>query len=217
VDYLSQDTVNKLRLLNLIQIDDLLTIYLSTNKGVYYSDRQSWQSIINFLNEHLSYIPARGHVSMIIKENLINFILKSSSKKENDPVQFDMFSLLLGISLESMPPSVVSRIRSGYQRTYLKEFTSSYSISYSSPVYQSFLPHGMLKIPILVDFKIFLERGYLPRAHHERGYININGLFQYLLKHHLEEVGLLLKVLGKKNMVKARFLERISQDNITYS
>lgn len=211
----SEDPVNRLRLLNLIQIDDLLNIYLSTNKGVYYSDRQSWQSIINFLNEHLSSIPGRGRLHTIIKENLINFILKSSSIKNDDPLQFDMFSLLLGISLESMPPSVVSRIRSAYQRNSHKELTSSYSISYRSLVNHSFLPQGMLEIPILVDFKIFLERGYLPRALHERGYTNINGLFQYLLKHHLEEVGLLLKVLGKKSMVRARFLERISQDNIT--
>lgn len=210
-----EDPVNRLRLLHLVQIDDLLTLYLSTSKGVYINDKKSWQSIIGFLVEHISSIPGRGKIELTIKENLINFILQSATSKELDPLQFDPISLLLGLSIESMPPSVMARLRKAYRRSYQKELTKAHPIAYRNLIDQSYVPQAILEVPVLVDFKIFLERGYMPRSLHERGYSNVNELFQYLLKHHLDEVGLLLKVLGRKSSVRSRFLNRIAQNNIT--
>ena len=208
------DRLFRNRLINLLRINDLLELYLTSSKTLYLKEKASWERIINILQQHLTYIPGKGNLNLVIKENLLLYLIRSASSKVIDPIHFDPIYLLVGLSMDRLPPAAVSQIKYENRRRGLMPgkkapfYTDEQILDRPGKALHS------LPIPTLSDFKIFLERGYIPLSFKVRGYSNINELFRRLLDNHLEELGLLIKAMGGKTIAISRFLDRISQDNI---
>ena len=69
----------------------------------------------------------------------------------------------------------------------------------------------------LQSFQFYLQNGYRKPGNSSLPYKfnDVNNLFQFLISNHLDQVVELLLALGKKNAIKKRFLETISQELIS--
>ncbi len=212
--YGSKDATIRARILNLLRIDDLLHLYLTTSKGVVIKEKKIWDNIIQLLQQHISYIPGKGEINAVIKENLMEFLIRSSASQKMDPLHNDPLDLLLGLHIDSMPASVAAKILNG-KKGWNKSPTATAAIPHLERLLTRTGNSEIdISIPPLADFKLFLERGYIPRPLHDRGYSNINALFRYLMHHHIEELRVFLKVMGRKTLARGRFLDRVAQPNI---
>ena len=208
------DPLFRNRLINLLRINDLLELYLTSSKPLYLKEKTSWERIIGILQQHLTYIPGKGNLNLVIKENLLLYLMRSASSKVIDPIHFDPIYLLVGLSMDRLPPAAISQIKyENRRRSLIPGSKTTFSPDEQILDRPGKTLHS-LSIPTLSDFKIFLERGYIPLSFKVRGYSNINELFRRLLDNHLEELGLLIKAMGRKTIARTRFHDRISQDNI---
>jgi hypothetical protein len=67
---------------------------------------------------------------------------------------------------------------------------------------------------LIQGFQFYLENGYtkIGKTDHNYKYQNINTLFRYLISNQLDELTELLLSLGRRSVIKKRFLESISQE-----